>query len=69
VAHTKLPAESVGRLKLTASYALRQAVRRYLLRHPHYHVRIKLKVSLMVDGHASQTVSESLPIWTYTGFR
>jgi hypothetical protein len=64
-----LAAEHVGGLKLSDPYALRQAVRRYLLKHPRYHVRIRLEVSVMVDGHATQTVSEWLPIWTYAGFR
>ena len=64
-----IPANALGALRLSVPARLRHAVRSYLRRHPHGKIELRLTVALMVDGHVSQSLHETLPIWTYPGFR
>jgi hypothetical protein len=56
-------------MTLKVSYALRQAVRGYLLLHPHYQVKVTVRLTMTHDGRVVQTITRTLPIWTYVRFR
>ncbi len=63
-----LAAGTTARVHVSVPRSLRAAVRRYLVRHPHYRVMVHLEVTLGTGG-ASHTTSFTLPIFTLHGFR
>jgi hypothetical protein len=69
VDYVAIAANGQKTLMLTVPYALRHTVRRYLLRHPHYEVMVAVRLTMTQSGRAVQTVTRSLPIWTYVNFR
>ncbi|HUB37135.1 MAG TPA: PKD domain-containing protein, partial [Solirubrobacteraceae bacterium] len=60
--------DTTGQVRLMVPHRLRHAVRLYLRHHPRYQVQLHLTVVLDADGQPSQSVSATLPIWTYPGF-
>jgi PKD domain len=60
---------TTGKALLMVPRKLRHAVRVYLRHHLHIQVQLHLQVVLSVNGQPSQSVSSTLPIWTYPGFR
>jgi PKD domain len=61
--------DTTGKVNLMVPRKLRHAVRVYLRHHPHYQVQLHLTVVLSVNGQPSQSLSSTLAIWTYPGFR
>ncbi len=63
-----LAANGSGAVKLLIPRHLRRMVRRYLVKHPHYHVKIEVALTTG-SGQSAQTVHTTIPIWTFPGFR
>jgi hypothetical protein len=68
---TPIAASSVGRLPVPVPKALRRRLRHYLLRHRGARVGIQLTVTASASsGYASsETLAETLPMWTLPGLR
>jgi hypothetical protein len=61
--------DATSRVTLSVPRKLRNAVRGYLVHHPHYQVQLHLIVALGAGEEPSQTVESTLPIRTFPGFR
>jgi hypothetical protein len=58
-----------GAVQIPVPSSLRRAVRAYLKRHPHYRPKLTVQVALILNGHVTQTATETLSVWTLPGFR
>jgi hypothetical protein len=66
---TTIAAGRKGAVLVPVPASLRRAVRAYLRHHPHYRPKITVTVSVLSGGYVTQTVTETLPVWTLRGFR
>ena len=64
-----MPAGGSGGLAIAIPAGARRAIRGYLMNHPSFKAKVYLVLSATCADEAPQTVTATLPIWTYPSFR
>jgi hypothetical protein len=68
-ASTAIPASRVGQISVPVPAGLRRRIRDYLLRHRNIRGEVHLAVTDVGASGATETVTETLPVWTLPGLR
>jgi hypothetical protein len=64
-----IAAGRVQTLELQVPPGLRRVLRTYLRHHPAHRITVTVRLAMVQNGRALQTITRRLPIWTYTRSR